>query len=79
MSEERKKIEVGLGQKGTPPEGAEIIKLEKATTGEDEVGGRYRQWARVVCPHCGVINSILEETTSQMWFTCGNCGGLFYY
>ncbi len=75
---ERKKLEVGVGVAGTPPAGAEVIKLAKIGGG-DEVGGRYRQWANVICPHCGVVNAIVEETTAQTWFTCGNCGGLFYY
>ena len=79
MSYERKKIEVGIGEKGVPPEGAEIV--EAGRFGGDEVGGRYRSacGGGVVCPHCGVINSIIEDATSQQWYTCGNCGGLFYH
>jgi hypothetical protein len=77
MSDERKKMEVGIGEKGTPPEGAEIIDLIKPE--EDEVGGRYRRWTTVICPYCRCANDILEETEYRMWFRCWNCGGAFQY
>jgi len=67
MSEEREKIEVGLGQIGEAPAGADIIDgVKPEEVKEDEVGGRYRRWNWVVCPRCYANNRILEETDYQM-------------
>lgn len=77
MSEERKKTEVGYGEKGEAPSDAEIIDLIKPEV--DEVGGRYRQVADVVCPYCYAVNRIVEETTQRMWFRCWSCSGTFQY
>ena len=77
MSEEKKKVEIGYGEKGSAPEDAEIIDLVKPE--EDEVGGRYRRINDVVCPYCYAVNRIVEETDYRMWFRCWNCSGTFQY
>lgn len=77
MSDERRKEEVGLGEKGEAPADAEIIDAVKPE--EDEVGGRYRRVNNVICPYCYCSNRIIEETNYRMWFRCWNCGGSFNY
>lgn len=77
MSEERKTVQVGVAEKGTAPADAEITKLAKPE--EDEVGGRYLQYALVECPYCHVVCRVLEETTYRKWFQCWNCGNNFQY
>ncbi len=80
MSEERKNMEVGIGEKGEAPAGTEIIKTVKPEeVKEDEVGGRYRRIAYVNCPYCYSNCRIVEETEYQMWFVCWNCRGSFRY
>lgn len=79
MSDEREKIEVGVGVAGEAPADAEIIELVKPGGGGDEVGGRYRYWARVTCPYCWALNDVLAETNYRMWFRCWNCRGTFNY
>lgn len=77
MSEEKKKVEIGLGEKGTPPDGTELVDVIKPE--DDEVGGRYRRHANVICPYCYAACSIIEETNYRMWFSCWNCRGSFQY
>lgn len=77
MSDDRKKIEIGLGEKGTAPADAEIVDGVKPE--EDEVGGRYRRHAQVLCPYCYAACNIIEETDYRMWFNCWNCRNNFQY
>ncbi len=79
MSDEKEKIEVGVGIKGDPPADAEITDLTAPEGDEEEVGGRYRRYNSVICPYCSTINRIIEETNYRMWFRCGRCGGAFQY
>jgi hypothetical protein len=46
---------------------------------ESEVEGRYRRGRYVVCPHCGFLRYIVEETRAYQWYTCGNCGGNYFF
>lgn len=78
MAEERKRIEIGDGEKGTPPDDAKLIATVKPPS-DDEVEGHYRRWTSVRCPHCCGVSDILEETEYRMWFTCCYCGNPFLY
>jgi len=78
MSDEKKKIEVGVGEAGTPPADAEIIALTKPGE-EDEVGGRAAYVTNVGCPYCWSINRIVANTSFRQWYSCWNCGGAFHY
>ncbi len=78
MSEERKKTEVGIGEKGAAPADAEIIDLIKPE--EDEVGGRgYNRVTDVICPYCCAVNRIVENTDYRQWYRCWNCCDTFQY
>ncbi len=77
MSDEKEKIEVGIGVKGEAPADAEITDLTQPE--DDEVGGRYRRANNVICPYCSAVNRIIEETNYRMWFRCWNCAGTFQY
>jgi hypothetical protein len=77
MSEERRTVEVGIAEKGTAPDDAEITKLAKPE--EDDVGGRYRTGGMVECPYCHVLCRIDEETEYRKWFQCWNCYNNFQY
>jgi len=49
--------------------------LLKRAPKEGEVRRRYRRGRFVICPHCGALRYIVEETTAYHWYTCSNCGG----
>jgi len=74
---DKKKIEVGMGQKGQPPADATLIELAKPSE-EGEVGGRG-YWENVICPHCWAANMIVEEPAYLQWYTCWNCRNPFSY
>jgi hypothetical protein len=76
MSDERQKVEVGLGEKCDAPD-AEVVDTVKPE--DDEVGGRYRRYNNVICPYCYASCRIIEETTQRMSFRCWNCGYSFRY
>lgn len=77
MSNEKNKSEVGIGEKGEAPSGAEVTTLTKPE--ESEVGGRYLRASAVICPYCYSVNNVLEETDYRQWFQCWNCSGAFQY
>jgi hypothetical protein len=66
VAEKGKKEGEGGADAGGPPK-------------ESEVGGRYRRGRYVICPHCGFLRYIVEETRAYQWYTCGNCGGHYYF
>lgn len=77
MSDERQKIEVGLGEKCEPQADAEVIDTVKPE--DDEVGGRYRRYNNVICPYCYASCRIIEETNYRLRHRCWNCGSTFVY
>lgn len=72
---------IKLGVAGTPPEGAEVKRLELAwsTAATADATASYLRWNVAVCPHCGTANRILEDTDRYLWFTCAGCGGSFRF
>ena len=77
MSDERKRIEIGLGEKGTVPDDAKP--LESVKPGGEEVEGHYHGPYGAQCPHCWTICEIPEETDYRIWIRCWNCGNPFLY
>jgi len=74
---ETKKIEAIVAEKGRKE--GEGGKDAAAPPKEGEVGGRHAQGRFVICPHCGALRHIVEETRYYQWYTCGNCGGDYFY
>lgn len=71
------KIEAIVAEKGRKE--GEGGKDADAPPKEREVGGRYRQGRYVVCPHCGALRYIVEETRDYQWYTCGICGFDYFF
>ena len=69
---ETKQIEAIVAEKGKKE--GEGGKDAAAPPKEDEVGGRYRRGRFVICPNCGALRHVVEETRYRQWYTCGNCG-----
>ena len=74
---ETKQIEAIVAEKGKKE--GEGGKDAAAPPKEGEVGGRYRQGRYVVCPHCGALRYIVEETRDYQWYTCGICGFDYFF
>jgi uncharacterized protein (DUF983 family) len=74
---EKKTIEATVAQKGRKE--GDGGKDAAAPPKEDEVGGRYKRGTTVICPHCGAVRFIVEETQYQQGYSCGNCGGDYHY
>lgn len=77
MTENRKTMTIGLGQKGEPPQDAKVTSARKPE--EEEVGGRSLGIFAVACPSCYAINYITGDTMGVTWHKCWNCMRPFSY